>query len=98
MFANPSSIEDPFPCAAKGTEPLREYLLGTAKPGEWIVNENSSTDASQQEIAAEIVREKIFRSYYSGKDVYSYQYQEMILTTQEKLTDHFIIITCRGAV
>ena len=52
--------------AGQGVQDVREYLLGHAAPGQWTVEAGLRTDASVEEIACEIVREKIFRAYYDG--------------------------------
>ena len=51
-----------------GMDELREYLLQVqGKSTGWIVPEESNTDASEQDLACELVREKIFRAFYKGK-------------------------------
>ena len=45
---------------------LREYLLTRATPGEWTVEADAATDLNDEELALEVVREKIFRSFYQG--------------------------------
>lgn len=47
-----------------GVDELKEYLLERGKPKAWTVAGDASTDASELDVAAEIVREKIFRAYY----------------------------------
>jgi GTP-binding protein Era len=52
-----------------GVDELKEYLLQVqGKTKAWIVPEESNTDASAQDLACEIVREKIFRAYYKGEE------------------------------
>jgi GTPase len=51
-----------------GVDELKEYLLHVqGKSKGWIVPEEANTDATDQDLACEIVREKIFRAYYKGK-------------------------------
>lgn len=50
-----------------GMEGLKEWLLGQAKPGSWILSADASTNLSDLDLACELVREKIFRAYYEGK-------------------------------
>ena len=45
---------------------LRKYLLTRATPGEWTVEADAATDLSDEELALEVVREKIFRGFYQG--------------------------------
>lgn len=60
-----------------GVNELREYLIQVqGKSKGWIVPEEANTDASVQDLACEIVREKIFRAYYKGKKrVYLFIFQ-----------------------
>jgi len=54
-----------------GVNELREYLIQVqGKSKGWIVPEEANTDASVQDLACEIVREKIFRAYYKGERKY----------------------------
>lgn len=50
-----------------GVEELKEYLLARGTRKAWTVPGDASTDASELDVAAEIVREKIFRAYYKGE-------------------------------
>lgn len=71
-FRGIASFEGVFWISAlrgQGVEDIRQYLLSCAVPGEWAVEAGEGTDASKADIACEIVREKIFRAYYKGKEV-----------------------------
>lgn len=48
----------------QGILEFKQYLLNAASPADWIVDRHSITDVSREDHAAEIVREKIFRSLY----------------------------------
>jgi GTPase Era involved in 16S rRNA processing len=53
--------------AGHGIEDLRQHLLSRATPGKWAVESHATTDRSQEEVALEVVREKIFRTFYDGE-------------------------------
>lgn len=45
---------------------LRSYLVEHATPGEWTLDAGSTTDRSKEDMALEIVREKVFQRFYDG--------------------------------
>ncbi|KAL6766241.1 hypothetical protein ACKKBG_A35230 [Auxenochlorella protothecoides x Auxenochlorella symbiontica] len=48
----------------RGVPGLKEYLLSQATPGRWTLEAGMSTDRSAEDLALEIVREKIFQRFY----------------------------------
>lgn len=53
--------------ADKGMKELRSYLVEHATPGEWTLDAGSATDRSKEDMALEIVREKVFQRFYDGE-------------------------------
>lgn len=52
--------------SGRGVPGLKEYLLSQATPGRWTLEAGMSTDRSAEDLALEIVREKIFQRFYDG--------------------------------
>jgi GTP-binding protein Era len=66
-FAALAGFEEVFWVSAlrgTGVRELGDYILGRAKPGAWAVEAGASTDAGEAEMAAECVREQLFRRFY----------------------------------
>ena len=74
QFRSMAKFEDIFWVSAlrgKGIDELKEYLLARGVKKPWAVPGDVCTDASEADIATEIVREKIFRAYYKGKKIFN---------------------------
>jgi GTP-binding protein Era len=66
-FAALAGFEEVFWVSAlrgTGVRELGDYVLSRAKPGAWAVEGGASTDAGEAEMAAECVREQLFRRFY----------------------------------
>lgn len=46
---------------------LRQFLVGRATPGRWVLEPDAATDRSEEEQALEVVREAVFRRFYAGE-------------------------------
>jgi 50S ribosomal subunit-associated GTPase HflX len=70
-FREVASFEEVFWASAlrgHSMPQLREYLVGRAIPGEWLLHMGEATDRGDADVALEVVREKIFRKFYQGEE------------------------------
>ncbi|EIE23555.1 GTP-binding protein Era [Coccomyxa subellipsoidea C-169] len=60
-------FQDTFSISAKhgvGMTALRQYLLSRSSPGKWALEAGESTDMTLNDIAREVLKEKVFRRLY----------------------------------
>jgi hypothetical protein len=69
LYVSSASLRMKKPRCAAGTglPQLRQYLLDRSEPGDWTLDAEEATDSSADDLAKEVVREKLFSHFYQGQ-------------------------------